>query len=74
MITMTFVLKNRSKTLTNASMEDCVKAFVSEYEESENEIQSIRLDQSDDPNEYFIISGKKSAKQWYDSIKKGVIK
>jgi len=74
MITMTFVLKNRSKTLTNASMEDCVKAFVSEYEEAENEIQSIRLDQSDDPNEYFIISGKKSAKQWYDSIKKGVIK
>jgi len=74
MITMTFVLKNRSKTLTNASMEDCVKAFVSEYEEEENEIESIRLDQSDDPNEYFIISGKKSAKQWYDSIKKGVIK
>ena len=69
MITMTFVLKNRSKTLTNASMEDCVKAFVSEYEEAENEIESIRLDQSDDPNEYFIISGKKSAKQWYDSIK-----
>ena len=74
MITMTFVLKNRSKTLTNASMEDCVKAFVSEYKEAENEIESIRLDQSDDPNEYFIISGKKSAKQWYDSIKKGVIK
>ncbi len=74
MITMTFTLKNREKTITNTSMEDCVKAFVSEYEEAENEIQSIRLDQSDDPNEYFIISGKKSAKQWYDSIKKGVIK
>jgi len=74
MITMTFTLKNREKNITNTSMEDCVKAFVSEYEEAENEIQSIRLDQSDDPNEYFIISGKKSAKQWYDSIKKGVIK
>ena len=54
MITMTFVLKNRSKTLTNASMEDCVKAFVSEYEEAENEIESIRLDQIDGKN----ISGQ----------------
>lgn len=74
MITMTFVLKNRSKTITNASMEECVIAFVKEFEEAEHEIESIRLDQSDDPNEYFIISGKQSAKKWYDSIKKGVIK
>tara|TARA_B100001564_G_C20215018_1_gene479091 strand:+ start:280 stop:447 length:168 start_codon:yes stop_codon:yes gene_type:complete len=55
-------------------MEECIKAFVSQYEEAEHEIESIRLDQSDDPNEYLIISGKKSAKSWYESIKKGVIK
>ena len=74
MITMTFTLKNREKTLTTVSMEKCIEAFVSEYEEAENEILSIRIDQTEDPNEYFIIAGKKSAKKWYEEIKKGVIK
>ena len=74
MITMTFVLKNREKTITADSMEDCITSFVKEYEEAENEIQSIRLTQSDDATEYFIISGKKSSKEWYDAIKKGAIK
>jgi len=74
MITMTFVLKNREKTITADSMEDCITSFVKEYEEAENEIQSIRLTQSDDATEYFIISGKKSSKEWYDAIKKGTIK
>ena len=74
MITMTFVLKNREKTITADSMEDCITSFVKEYEEAENEIQSIRLTQSDDSTEYFIISGKKSAKLWYDAIKKGTVK
>jgi len=55
-------------------MEECIEAFVSEYEEAENEIQSIRIDQIGDPDEYFIVSGKQSAKEWYDSIKKGVVK
>ena len=41
MITMTFVLKNREKTITADSMEDCITSFVKEYEEAENEIQSI---------------------------------
>ena len=74
MITMTFALKNREKTITADSMEDCITSFVKEYEEAENEIQSIRLTQSDDSTEYFIISGKKSAEEWYDAIKKGTVK
>ena len=73
MITMTFTLKNREKTITADSMEDCITSFVKEYEEAENEIQSIRLTQSDDATEYFIISGKKSSKEWYDAIKKGMV-
>ena len=73
MITMTFVLKNREKTITADSMEDCITSFVKEYEEAENEIQSVRYEESDDSSEYFIISGKKSAKLWYDAIKKGMV-
>ncbi len=75
MITMTFTLKNREKTLTNINIEECVKSFVDEFEEAENEIQSIKMvEESDDASEYFIISGKKNAKKWYDAIKKGVVK
>tara|TARA_R110001606_G_scaffold11290_1_gene48737 strand:- start:384 stop:602 length:219 start_codon:yes stop_codon:yes gene_type:complete len=71
---MTFTLKNREKTITNETMQECIETFVKEYEEAENEIQSIRMDQANDPTEYFIISGKKSAKDWYDSIKKAMVK
>ena len=74
MMTMTFTLKNREKTITNKTMEECIKLFVKEYEEVENEIQSIRIDQANDPTEYFIVSGKKSAKDWYDSMKKTMVK
>ena len=74
MITMTFTLKNREKTLTNINIEECVKSFVDEFEEAENEIQSIKMvEESDDASEYFIISGKKSSKEWYDAIKKGMV-
>jgi hypothetical protein len=74
MITMTFTLKNREKTITNETMQECIKTFVKEYEEAENEIKSIRIDQIGKPDEYFIVSGKQSAKEWYDSIKKGMVK
>jgi|TARA_R110002012_G_scaffold291661_1_gene486246 hypothetical protein len=74
MITMTFALKNREKTITKESMQECISTFVKEYEEAENELQSVRMNQGDDPSEYFIISGKKSTQDWYQTIKKGMLK
>ena len=73
MITMTFVLKNREKIISNVDMAQCIKTFADEYGEAENEIQSVRYEESDDSSEYFIISGKKSSKEWYDAIKKGMV-
>ena len=58
MITMTFTLKNREKTITKETMQECIETFVKEYEEAENEIKSIRIDQIGKPDEYFIVSGK----------------
>jgi len=74
MITMTFALKNREKTITKETMQECVSTFVKEFEEAEQELQSIRMTQGDDSTEYFIISGKKNTKDWYEAIKKGVVK
>ena len=74
MITMTFALKNSEKTITKETMQECVSTFVKEFEEAENELQSVRMNQGDDPSEYFIISGKKNTKDWYEAIKKGVVK
>jgi len=74
MITMTFALKNSEKTITKETMQECVSTFVKEFEEAEQELQSIRMTQGDDSTEYFIISGKKNTKDWYEAIKKGVVK
>jgi hypothetical protein len=71
---MTFALKNREKTITKETMQECVSTFVKEFEEAEQELQSIRMTQGDDSTEYFIISGKKNTKDWYEAIKKGVVK
>jgi len=71
---MTFALKNSEKTITKETMQECVSTFVKEFEEAEQELQSIRMTQGDDSTEYFIISGKKNTKDWYEAIKKGVVK
>tara|TARA_R110000765_G_scaffold383078_1_gene474350 strand:+ start:43 stop:258 length:216 start_codon:yes stop_codon:yes gene_type:complete len=71
---MTFALKNSEKTITKETMQECVSTFVKEFEEAEQELQSIRMTQGDDSTEYFIISGKKNTKDWYEAIKKGLVK